>query len=186
MAAVSLAAAACSSGGTADDTGGADTTGPSIIEATPTPVSEAGAELELAELPDADEGVLVNRFDLDPGDCFNTSAVTDLTADAQPVTRVVDCARAHESEVYLQRNFPAAADEPFPGDEELQRWAEERCYNDFEDFTGREYELSDLEIGVVHPTFTTWTGPGLHREITCFVYAVAGGGLQGSMAGSGF
>jgi hypothetical protein len=182
----SLVVSACSSGGSESGTD-VDSTVPSIVEATPTPVVETdGAEIETTEVPEEEEGVLVNPFDLDPGDCFNTYGVATPDLDVQPTTRVVDCDGPHESEVYYQRNLPGGPEETFPGDDAARRAAEQRCYREFEDFTGTVYELSALEIGVMHPTFDTWTGPGLHREITCYVYAVSGGALQGgSMASSG-
>ncbi len=181
-----LLVSACSSGDSPAD-GVTGPSVPSIVEATPTPVVESdGAEIELTEVPEEEEGVLVNPFDLDPGDCFNTYGVAGPEPDVQPTTRVVDCEGPHESEVYYQRNLPGGPEENFPGEDAVRRAAEERCYREFEDFTGAVYELSALEIGVMHPTFDTWTGPGLHREITCYVYAVSGGALQGgSMAASG-
>lgn len=181
--AIVLATAACSSAGVGDGQPETDRSEPGIIAATPTP--EPDPELETTDLPVEEEGVLVNRFDLDPGDCFNTYGVLANDEETQPTTRAVECTRAHESEVYYQRNYPGGADEPFPGVEELYRRAETRCYDEFPEFTGSEYVTSDLDIGVIHPTFETWTGPGLHREFTCFVFALGGGGLQGSMADTG-
>ncbi|MDH3752325.1 MAG: septum formation family protein [Acidimicrobiia bacterium] len=185
VAAATLAASACAST-TGDSGADGDGLEPAIIAATPTPASGVGdGSDELVELPEVEEGVLVNRFDLDPGDCFNTYAVVDFGEDAQPTTRVVECTRPHESEVYLQRSFPAGPGEAYPGEEDIRAWADEQCYGDFEEFAAAEYELSALEIGVIHPTDTTWSGPGLHREITCYVFSATGGGLQGSMDGSG-
>lgn len=181
-----LVVSACSSGGS-ESGADVDPSVPSILEATPTPVVESdGAEIETSEVPEEEEGVLVNQFDLDPGDCFNTYGVASPDLEVQPTTRVVDCNGPHESEVYYQRNLPGGPEETFPGEDAVRRAAEQRCYREFEEFTGTVYEVSALEIGVMHPTFDTWTGPGLHREITCYVYAVSGGALQGgSMATSG-
>lgn len=179
-----VVAGACASSNDAAEPAQSDGVQPALIEPTPTPLE--GEEVEEVGLPEEQQGVLVNRFDLDPAECFNTYGIVDVDdEDAQPETRVIECSIAHESEVYLQRNFPAGADEPYPGEEDLERWAEQQCYAEFEAFVGAEYELSALQIGVIHPSLTTWTGPGLHREVTCFVYSASGGGLEGSMANSG-
>jgi len=182
---LAFGAAACTSD-PGDEAAESDAVGPSILEVPPTPTAtDDGAEMPITELPDEEEGVLVNRFDLDPGDCFNTYPAALTDEEAQPTTRVVECERPHESEVYYQRNYPAGPDEFYPGAAAMQRWSQERCYREFHEFTGSEYEWSDLDIGVIHPTLTTWTGPGLHREVTCYVFAFTGGGLQGSMNNSG-
>lgn len=185
MAAIAVAAIAGASCSSDTESPATPDTGitPGIIEPTATP--PADDTLETADLPEEEVGTLVNRFDLDPGDCFNTYGLVDTDVEAQPTTRVVACDDAHESEVYYQRNYPAGPEAPYPGADEMISWTEQRCYREFEAFTGATYELSALEIGVIHPTELTWTGPGLHREVTCYVYAVGGGGLQGSMAGSG-
>jgi hypothetical protein len=182
---VGLFATACTSG--SPESTEADPLAPSILEATPTPTDETPpAELEVTELPAEEEGVLVNQYDLDPGDCFNTYAAPSVDLEVLPTTRVVDCNDPHESEVYYQHNLPGGPDEAYPGEDEIRRAAEQRCYREFEGFTASVYEVSALEIGVIHPTLETWTGPGLHREITCYVFAASGGALQGgSMANAG-
>lgn len=133
------------------------------------------------------EGLIINPFDLVAGQCFNNylTALADNTF--EELTTVVDCAGPHDGEVYFQIFRPEEADEPYPGPDELLAWAQQHCYDQFEGFVGQEYELSELDIGVLAPTESTWSDPvGLHREVICYVKAWRGGRLLGSMRGSGF
>ena len=99
----------------------------------------------------------------------------------------MDCAGPHDGEVYFQVFHPAEASVPYPGGDEMLAWAQRHCYEQFEGFVGQEYELSELDIGILHPTNETWSDPiGRHREVTCYVEAWRGGRLLGSMRASGF
>ncbi len=159
------------------------------------PVEPATESLgRIVELPQTEDGepiplepagVVVNKYDLDPGSCFNRYSTLDETGGTTEETRVVDCSEPHEGEVYLQLPYPAGAGEPYPGVSAMIGWTEQQCYDAFEDFVGLQYELSGLEIGTMQPTVETWTGAGLHREVTCYVYSYTGNALQGSMEGSG-
>ncbi|MGZ0230033.1 MAG: septum formation family protein [Acidimicrobiales bacterium] len=158
---------------------------PGIIQATPTPIVNPDADPDtIVDLPDEQQGVLINRYDLEVQYCFNTYGIQSLEQDAQPTTTIVACREPHESEVYYQSNYPAGGDQPFPGTDAITRWTEERCYREFEGWVGQIYELSELEIGIVHPSRETWD-VGNYRTITCYVYSVAGGGLIGSMSDTG-
>ena len=133
------------------------------------------------------EGLIVNRYELEAGQCFNSYLTALGDNRFQELTTVVDCSGPHDGEVYFQVFHPAEAGEPYPGSDEMLTWAQQRCYDQFEGFVGQEYELSELDIGILHPTNETWSDPvGRHREVTCFVEAWRGGRLLGSMRGSGF
>jgi len=55
---------------------------------------------------------------------------------------------------------------------------------EFEDFVGREYVLSVLEIGAIVPSFDSWTEED-DRKIICFVFPdEAGRRLKSSVGGS--
>ncbi|MDE0653578.1 MAG: septum formation family protein [bacterium] len=143
--------------------------------------------LPVVEETDRLEGLIVNRYELEVGQCFNSYLTALGDNQFQQLTTVVDCAGPHDGEVYFQIFHPAEAGEPFPGGDEMQTWAERHCYEQFEGFVGQEYELSELEIGLLSPTNETWSDPiGRHREVTCYVEAWRGGRLLGSMRGSGF
>ena len=133
------------------------------------------------------EGLIVNPYDLDVGQCFNSYPTALGDGEYQELTTVVDCAGPHDGEVYFQTMHPAEAGEPFPGDAAMEMWAQQRCYEQFEPFVDQEYELSDLAIDTLRPTDETWSHPsGRHREVTCYLEAWRGGRLLGSMQQSGF
>ena len=144
-------------------------------------------DLPVVEGTDTLEGLIVNPYDLAVGQCFNSYLTSLGSDDLQELTTLVDCAGAHDGEVYFQVFHPGDADEEYPGETEMLAWAQRHCYGRFAGFVGREYELSDLDIGILRPTFETWSDPwGRHREVTCYLSAWRGGRLVGSMYLSGF
>jgi hypothetical protein len=179
---------ACSGG---DDQTGADE---NALVRIIRPEAEAEAEevqrregLPVVEETDLLEGLIVNPYEMEAGQCFNSYMTVLGDNQFQELTTVVDCTRPHDGEVYFQVFHPAGAGEPYPGPDEMRAWAEGHCYDQFERFIGQEYELSELDIGLLHPTEVTWSDPiGRHREVTCYVEAWRGGRLLGSMQGSGF
>ena len=142
--------------------------------------------LQVVEKTDRLEGLIVNQYDLEVGQCFNSYLTALGDNRFRELTTLVDCAGPHDGEVYFQVLHPGEAGEPYPGPGKMPAWAQDRCYERFGEFVGQEYELSELEIGVLHPTEETWTGVGRHREVTCYVEAWGGGRLLGSMRLSGF
>lgn len=176
--------------------GGGEQTGPdeNALMRIIRPDPEAGAEevqrregLPVVEETDLLAGLIVNPYDMEVGQCFNSYLTVLGDNEVQELTTVVDCTRPHDGEVYFQVFHPAGAGEPYPGTDEMLSWAQGHCYDQFERFIGQEFELSELDIGLLHPTETTWSDPiGRHREVTCYVEAWRGGRLLGSMQGSGF
>jgi hypothetical protein len=149
------------------------------------PENEGAAEAEATPTP-APQGVVVNPYELVTGDCFNDYILMDANEVRQDVTTALGCDLAHDGEVYFHLFFPGTAQTAFPGDSKLGEWAQEQCFAQFEAFVGQAYELSELDIGIIQPTLETWIGPGLHRQVTCYVKAWRGGQLQGSMSGTGY
>ena len=143
--------------------------------------------LPVVEETDRLEGLIVNPYDMNVGECFNNYLTVLGDNQVQRLTTVVECTGPHDGEVYFQVFHPAPVGEPYPGPDEMLAWAEQQCYEHFQRFVGQEYELSELDIGILHPTMETWSDPiGRHREVTCSVEAWRGGRLLGSMRGSGF
>lgn len=126
------------------------------------PAAEPGAESVL-------EGRVVNPYDLNVGECFNEYVLEQAEGGREEITTVVDCRSVHDGEVYHQFVVPGDQGAPYPGDAELREASQAECYDRFEAFVGSPYEVSALGIGILHPTFETWTGPGIHREVTCYV-----------------
>ena len=157
---------------------------PEAVDAADTPRRDG---LPVVEETDRLEGLIVNRYELEAGQCFNSYLTALGDNQFQELTTVVDCTAPHDGEVYYQVFHPAEADEPYPGPDEMLAWAQGHCYEQFAGFVGQEYEVSELDIGILHPTNETWSDPiGRHREVTCYVEAWRGGRLLGSMRGSGF
>lgn len=126
------------------------------------------------------EGEVIERSDLDVGDCFNDYVWRDRAANRQRATTRVECDRAHESQLYFKTEHPALEDQPYIGEPELEAWARNLCYRNFEDFVGMNYEESALEIGWVVPDLQAW-GRDFSRDVSCYVFAWQGGLLRGSM-----
>ncbi len=177
-----LIATGCTSGG-----GGADDEVEPAIVARPTSDVVAGQPTPTPR----PEGRVTDRFTLEPGMCFNRYDIYSPQLDElTEFTTEVDCRRPHDGEVYAPLDYPAEAEELFPGNSEIQRWANLECYARFEEFVGTPYELSALEIGTIQPTDADWDGddrPGEipERRVLCYVFA-PGELLEGPMQNSGF
>lgn len=191
LALLALAGVLAGCGGEEDEAGPDDLAPVRILR--PDPEAVEGTDtlrrdgLPVVEETDRLEGLVVNRYELEAGQCFNSYLTALGDNQFQQLTTVVDCAGPHDGEVYFQVFHPAEAGEPYPGPDEMQAWAQRQCYEQFEGFVGQEYELSELDIGILHPTDETWSDPiGRHREVTCYVEAWRGGRLLGSTRGSGF
>lgn len=186
------AAGALAGCGAAEEQTGPDENAPVRILRLDPETADAGDVQRRDGLPvvaetDRLEGLIVNPYDLNVGECFNNYLTVLGDNEFQELTTVVDCAGAHDGEVYFQVIHPAPAGEPYPGVEEMEAWAQDQCYEQFTNFVGQEYELSELDIGILQPTNETWSDPiGRHREVTCYVEAWRGGRLLGSMRRSGF
>jgi len=178
IAATVMLAVGCSSSG--EDAGAPPTedSGAQIVERSEA-AGSPGQEISLEQV-----GFPVNKYDLGLGECFNRYEELDETGVRVDETTAIDCTTEHEGEVFYEVNFSADSAAPFPGDGDLEAWADARCYEQFESFVGIPYELSALEIGHFRPTRETWEGAGLHREVTCFVYSFSGDALKGTMRGS--
>ena len=168
-----VALAACSSGD-----GGSSGDLDSLIDTTePTPIV-----FDPSDPPNL-AGVSIDPSELDEGDCFNQYVFRDATEFLQQVTTVVGCRGPHDREAYFRTEYPAGEAAGYPLDDELERWADSACLDEFEAFVGLEYVLSALEIGAIAPSFESW-GDG-DRAIVCYVFPDEGGRLLAPMRNSG-
>lgn len=127
------------------------------------------------------EGTIVDPLDLEPPDCFNEYQYFDRSQTLQQVTTRVDCTRPHDKQMFAAAAHPASDNAPFPGQEELSRFARKACFDSFEEYVGVEYVLSQLEIGIFQPTYETWIADEKDRQINCYLQPPSGRLLQGSM-----
>ena len=121
-------------------------------------------------------GACQNAADLKTGDCFNGGSGESVTT-----VTPVDCAQAHEKEVYASFTHPDESG-PYPGDAVLDEYAGRVCTEAFTDFVGRSYESSQLYISYLTPSSGSWD-EGDHL-ISCVVHQEGYVPLTGSMQGS--
>ena len=154
-----LLGVSCGGGSETSDSTDADI----LIEAEPTPSTFDPSD------PDQLAGVSTNPSNIEAGDCFNEYVYQDSADLLQQVTTLVGCNGPHDREAYFLAEYPADEDAPMPPDETMQRWALSACLEEFENFVGLEYVLSELEIGAIVPSFEGWTENG-DRTVVCFVF----------------
>jgi Septum formation len=127
-------------------------------------------------------GEQIDAVELESGQCFDYRDATDDEGVTVQALFRVDCALPHDNEVYAIVTHAAARGEPYPGDDALVSFADDQCFAHFEDFVGKQYELSSLEIGHIRPSGESWAERD--RTVYCFVFDRDGAKLSGSAAGS--
>lgn len=103
-------------------------------------------------------------FELAAGDCVVPPDELD-TADVEQLT-AVPCTEAHTHEVYATATYTAG--DVYPGESELQAFADGACLDGFEDYVGIAYEESTLRFSYLFPSFPSWTD-GEDRDVVCFI-----------------
>lgn len=124
----------------------------------------------------------ISVFDLAVGDCINT----DQLAGSVSEVGSLDCAVAHDFEIYFAFDLP---DGDFPGEDAINSEAETQCLGDaFTSYVGIDYQNSTFYVQPLTPTVESW-GAG-DREVLCMLYATNDAGVTvtpytGSAQGSG-
>ena len=167
LALVALVVAACQGGDTS----------PSPSEATASlgPASAEASGVASAEAS-AGAGEETSVFDLEVGDCF-TADSTQLET-----VLVVDCDESHVYEVYSVSDVGGAED-PFPGEAELQQSATAECEAAFEPYVGTGYQDSVWYVTTIPPNEQTWEEGD--REVVCLLHTQEATEVTGSAEGSG-
>ncbi|MBL89584.1 MAG: hypothetical protein CL517_04820 [Actinobacteria bacterium] len=115
-------------------------------------------------------GEVVNVHNLSSNDCFNHYSWTNTERLVEIDTKV-SCEGPHQHEIYYRVEHPAGPGAPWPGDQEMQTFATSVCYEEFEDFVGEIYELSELELGFLTPNRTNFEdSKARFRGIHCYVF----------------
>lgn len=117
----------------------------------------------------------IGSFEIKQGDCFNNTDFSNLTT-----LPAVPCAEPHDNEVYAVFDIPLPT---YESDDETFRLAVEACTKRFDNFVGRTYEDSKLDILTLYPTLATWEEGD--RGIVCAVFDVDGEKLMGTAEGLG-
>ncbi|MEY9210941.1 septum formation family protein [Thermobifida halotolerans] len=114
-------------------------------------------------------------FAIAVGDCFppDNSGAEEVTT-----VEVVPCSEPHDSEAYAAGYMP---DGPYPGDYEIQTFADDFCMTEFDSFVGLPYEESVLDFSYFSPTESSWEQGD--REILCTIFD-PDGEVTGTLAGA--
>lgn len=108
-------------------------------------------------------------FELETGQCFDSSATSvGRTVKIEEVTSV-SCAEAHDGEVFAVVTHPAAGEAPYPGDDAVADFAAAECLQQFPGYTGAGYDDSELEVATVRPDADSWSDKD-DREVACVLY----------------
>ncbi len=133
-----------------------------------------------------DDGAIVEEGELGAfrirlGDCVNGLGFSAETYEVESVTGV-PCSEPHEAEVYLAFNMDGGS--TYPGEQAVFADGDERCYNAFEPFVGRDYATSALDFTYLYPTKESWEQID-DREILCMIVSVDNSLITGSSRGTG-
>jgi hypothetical protein len=172
-----LALSGCASGDAEDAEAivGQEDSTPETTEAVTTDdsVTEAGTGTTAAdELP-------ISVFDLELGTCFDDPAFAAEESSTIGETTAVQCFDPHDAEVYAIVPYTQTDEDAYPGEEAVQDYADDQCFDRFEDFVGIPYEESALDIATIWPTEDSWSQGD--REAVCSVFHVENQKLEGTM-----
>ncbi len=112
---------------------------------------------------------------LEEGDCIDAEIGGDVGEDDK-----VDCEESHSAEVYS--TFDLEGDD-FPGVEEVQAQADERCLEDFEGYVGLPYEDSTIDFTTLNPSEDSWNDND-DRTVLCLAVSLDGSDTEGSVEGA--
>ncbi|WP_208027182.1 septum formation family protein [Rhabdothermincola sediminis] len=156
--------------------------GGSSNEVVTTTTTEAAPTTTTTEAP-LDAGQQIFVYVPQVGDCFDRRKIerSASTSGQTDIVLKLDCSLPHRNEVYAVLDYPAS-DDTFPGEKALETFAKQECPRRFEGYVGKQYELSDLEIGYQLPDSTNWRRGT--QKIGCYVYDLNGNRLVGTVQGS--
>jgi hypothetical protein len=142
------------------------------------PLAAAFAALVLAFVAVVAAGCQGNVFSLKVGECFTGAASGEISDVAK-----LDCATAHDSEVFSVFDYPNPPAD-FPGADAMSTAATAQCTTDFKAYVGIDATASTLyKIGYIAPTADSWKA-GDH-QIICLINSVTQGStLTGSARGT--
>ncbi|WP_018135474.1 septum formation family protein [Acaricomes phytoseiuli] len=121
------------------------------------------------------------------GDCIRNPGVDTGAETPAPSSGSIEiekvlqlpCAQPSDYEVYAGTGIEAA---DYPGVQSLIASAEAFCKPAFEDFVGRTFENSELQLSYIYPTEDSWNSGD--RRTLCLVAAKDGAQSTGSLKGA--
>ena len=117
----------------------------------------------------------IKPTELQVGQCFNAPRDELVSVMLRP------CTSEHQHEVFAVVDHPASRSARYPGDDEILRFAGERCIPLFERYGGVPYEQANLADFEVVPTRESWEGG--ERRVICAVSSLDGQPMRGSVRG---
>lgn len=94
--------------------------------------------------------------------------------------QVTDCSSPHDLEVFYAGRLP---DEAWPGDKAVEDNADDRCYVEFLDYVGGNYDDSDYDYSFFVPDSREWAAG--ERTVVCVIVPFVDDELVGSAKDSG-
>jgi Septum formation len=102
--------------------------------------------------------------DLQVGECFDRPAETAEISDVQRQP----CNEAHDAEVFLVVDHPAAEGDTYPITLTFGNFVDEQCKPAFKTYTGLDFDTAtDLDLSYFYPTREGWSDGD--REVTCYI-----------------
>jgi serine/threonine protein kinase len=136
-----------------------------------------GGDEENGNAGNNEEGITVSVFDIKIGDCFaepsESESISEIT--------LTDCDDPHDNEVYAFGLYPADEGADFPANEDLEAFADNFCFEEFEEYVGIPYNDSIYYYTYFQPTEMSWEDGD--REIVCILYD-QDGKMEGSKQNS--
>lgn len=103
----------------------------------------------------------ISEYELRVGDCIRDPADAPFPGGVT----VVPCSEPHFQEAFAVYDLDGTE---YRGDEEVRATAQQGCRDEFEAFTGIEYDESRYFLNFLYPTDMTWAGGD--REVVCMIY----------------
>lgn len=124
---------------------------------------------------DGREAGEIKPTELQVGQCFNAPREELVSVVLRP------CTDDHQHEVFAVVDHPASRSARYPGDDEILRFAGERCIPLFERYGRVPYEQANLADFEVVPTRESWESG--ERRVICAVSSLDGQPMRGSVRG---
>lgn len=130
--------------------------------------------------------MVVDQYSLGVGDCFNREEVVESQQTIMVVT-LRDCTKTHSHQVFHTFSYPAPYPSIYPGDQIMADFALQSCYGEFEQWVGRPYETSQLDIATTTPNQTNFEDEAArYRTVHCHVTHIESELLVGDAYQSGW
>jgi hypothetical protein len=114
------------------------------------------------------------------GQCFDGIQASDFSGDAPQLdlaallgVTLVDCSMSHQGEL-IGRVFYGGG--TFPGDQQMEAFAVDSCRDAFQDYVGRSFDLSALEMTYFYPQRASWNQGD--RAVECIAHPPPGVGKE--------